>query len=276
MKNSISILFLALISLSAFAQDFPAPSPKAMVSQVVGVTEITLEYSSPGVKERKLFGGLVPYGEVWRTGANKATAITFSTPVLIDDTEIEAGSYSVFTIPQEDGKITFLLNKETELWGTGNRDNGKDVVGISVPLIKEKESIERMRFTFENTTNNSTDLKFAWGEYRFVVPIQVKTGGLVEMNVSKRIAEFDQQYEFYADAARYYYDEGNYPVAEKYGKMSVDMNEKFWNTHTLAKIYKELGKKDLAKKWAEKSLEMSKRADYKPYIERNEKLLNEL
>jgi len=276
MKKSISILFLALFSLSAFAQDFPAPSPKAKVSQVVGVTEITIEYSSPGVKDRKLFGDLVPYGEVWRTGANKATAITFSNSVLIDDTEIEAGSYSVFTLPQEDGKITFLLNKETELWGTGNRDNGKDVVGVSVPLNKEKESIERMRFTFENTTNTSTDLKFAWGDYRFTVPIQVKTSGLVDQNVAERLAEFDRQFEFYADAARYYYDEGNYPVAEKYGKMSVDMNEKFWNTHTLAKIYKELGKKDLAKKWAEKSLEMSKRADYKPYIERNEKLLSEL
>jgi tetratricopeptide (TPR) repeat protein len=133
-----------------------------------------------------------------------------------------------------------------------------------------------MRFTFENTTNNSTDLKFAWGNYRFTLPIETNTARLVDNNLNNKIKEFDQQYEFYADAARYYYDEGNYPVAEKYGKISVDMNEKFWNTHTLAKIYKELGKKDLAKKWAEKSLDLSKKADYKPYIERNEKLLSEL
>ncbi len=276
MKNTTTLFLSLLIGLSSMAQDFPAPSPKATVSQVVGVTEITVEYSSPGVKDRKLFGDLVPYGEVWRTGANKATAITFSTAVEIKDTEIGAGSYSIFTLPQEDGQITFLLNKETELWGTGNRDNGKDVAGINLPLEKERGSIERMRFTFENTTNNSTELKFAWGEYRFTVPIRIKTGGLVEENVNKRIAEFDKQYEFYADAARYYYDEGNYPGAEKYGKISVDMTEKFWNTHTLAKIYKELGKKDMAKMWAEKSLNLSKKADYKPYIERNEKLLSEL
>jgi tetratricopeptide (TPR) repeat protein len=276
MKKSISILFLALFGLSAFAQDFPAPSPKAMVSQVVGVTEITVEYSSPGVKGRELFGDLMPYGEVWRTGANKATAITFEDAVKVGGNEIAAGTYSIFTIPKEDGNISILLNSETELWGTGNRDNGKDVLGMDVKLNKEKESIERMRFTFENTTNNSTDLKFAWGNYRFTLPIETNTARLVDNNLNNKIKEFDQQYEFYADAARYYYDEGNYPVAEKYGKISVDMNEKFWNTHTLAKIYKELGKKDLAKKWAEKSLDLSKKADYKPYIERNEKLLSEL
>lgn len=276
MKNSISLFLILLIGVSSFAQDFPAPSPKATISQVVGITEISVEYSSPGVKDRKLFGDLVPYGEVWRTGANKATAITFEHEVIVKGMEVAAGSYSIFTVPKEDGNISVLLNKETELWGTGNRDNGKDVAGFDVPLKKEKESIERMRFTFENTTNNSTDLKFAWGEYRFTVPIQVKTAGLVEQNVNETIAEFDKQYEFYADAARYYYDEGNYPSAEKYGTISVEMSEKFWNTHTLAKTYKELGKNDLAKKWARKSLELSKKADYKPYIERNEKLLSEL
>jgi len=276
MKNTITLFLSVLIGLSSMAQDFPAPSPKAMISQVVGITEISVEYSSPGVKDRKLFGDLVPYGEVWRTGANKATAITFADAVIVNGTEVAAGSYSIFTIPKEDGNISVLLNKETELWGAGKRDNGKDVAGFDVPLKKEKESIERMRFTFENTTNNSTDLKFAWGEYRFTVPIQVKTDGLVEINVTKRIAEFDKQFEFYADAARYYYDAGNYAVAEKYGKISVDMSEKFWNTHTLAKIYKEMGDKDKARRWAEKSLGLSKSADYKPYIERNEKLLSEL
>jgi len=276
MKNTISLLFLALIGLSSFAQDFPAPSPKSTVSQVVGVTEISVEYSSPGVKGRELFGKLIPYGEVWRTGANKATAITFENAVKLKGEDVPAGSYSVFTIPSQDGKVVFMLNKETELWGTGKRDNGKDIVGVELELKKEKESVERMRFTFDNTTNTSTDLNFAWGNYRFTVPIEINTATLVEDNLNSRIREFDEQYSFYSDAARYYYDEGNYPVAEKYGKISVDMTEKFWNTHTLAKIYKEMGKKDMAKKWAEKSLDLSKKADYKPYIERNEKLLSEL
>jgi len=276
MKYTLSILFLAVISLSTFAQDFPAPSPKATISQVVGVTEITVEYSSPGVKGRELFGELIPYGEVWRTGANKATAITFEDAVKVGGEDIKAGSYSIFTLPSEGGKLLFMLNTETELWGTGKRDNGKDIVGVDVELEKAKESVERMRFTFENTTNNSTDLKFAWGNHRFTVPIETNTADLVEENLNERISEFDKQYEFYSDAARYYYDEGNYPVAKKYGEISVEMNSKFWNTHTLAKVYKELGEMKLAKQMAEKSLDLSLKADYKPYIERNEKLLSEL
>ena len=276
MKNTFLILFLTFVGLGSQAQDFPQPSPKASASQVVGVTEISIEYSSPGVKGRKIFGELVPYGQLWRTGANKATIISFADPVMVGGKNVDQGSYSVFTIPYEDGKLLFVLNSETELWGTGNRDNSKDVVSLELQHEKVRESVERLRFTFENTTDTNTELQFAWGPHRFKVPIEAFTSKKVDSNISKRIAEFDQQYEFYSDAARYFYDQGNYVVAKKYGERSVEMNEKFWNTHTLAKIYKETGEKDKALRMAKKSLELSEKENYKPYIDRNKKLISEL
>jgi len=276
MKNTLSILFIALFGLNSFAQDFPAPSPKAMVSQVVGVTEITVEYSSPGVKGREIFGDLVPYGQLWRTGANKATAITFENDVMLAEENVPAGSYSVFTIPYEDGKLAFILNTETELWGTGDRDNAKDKVTLELQHTKAKESRERLQFTFENTTNNSTDLVFAWGKHRFTVPIKTYTSKVVEENISAKLDEFDQQFRFYASGASYFLEEGQLKKALEMSTKSVELNETFWNTHTHAKIYKELGMNKEAKQWAEKSLDLSQKADYQVYIERNEKLLSEL
>lgn len=276
MKNTLILFFALILSIGLSAQDFPQPSPKASVSQVVGVTNITVDYSSPGVKGRRLFGELIPYGQVWRTGANKATAITFDSAVEVGGTAVRPGSYSVFTIPYEDGRMALILNSDTELYGTRNRDNSKDVASVELKHTRAKESVERMMFSFYNTSDSGTELHFAWGVHRFMVPINVATSKIVEATVNERLEEFGQQYEFYADAASYYFGQGNYEVAKKYGEISVEMSAKFWNTHTLAKIYKELGDTEKATKMAERSLELSKKAEYQPYIDRNKKLLEEL
>lgn len=276
MKNLYSLVFLCLFGLSVSAQEFPAPSPKASVSQVAGVTSITVDYSSPAVKGRTLFGELVPYGEVWRTGANKATAITFNRTVVIGDSKVGPGSFSVFTVPSEDGTLTFILNSDTELYGARNKDNTKDVVTVETKVTKSKDSVERMRFTLDNASNESIDLNFAWGTHRFSIPIQIQTEAAVMANMEAKEKEIASVYEYYADAANYYFAEGNYQLSKEMGEKSVNMQAKFWNTHTLAKSYKELGEKDAAIKMAQRSLDLSQKAEYKPYIERNEKLLSEL
>jgi hypothetical protein len=118
--KKVTSLFTALLILGGLsAQEMPAPSPAAMVMQRVGLTDITIEYSRPGVKSRMIFGDLVPYNKLWRTGANKATLIKLSTDAKINGQEIKAGSYSIFTIPGEEEWVV-IFNKDTELWGTGN------------------------------------------------------------------------------------------------------------------------------------------------------------
>src|SRR3954447_25313012 len=126
-------LLLVLTAGAALAQqlDLPRPSPNASVSQTVGVTEITIKYSRPGVKDRQIWGKLVPYGEVWRTGANENTTIKFSTPVKIDGHELPAGIYGVQTLPA-DGEWTLILSKDADEWGAFSYKPEHDALRVQV------------------------------------------------------------------------------------------------------------------------------------------------
>ncbi len=120
MKKLITSLAL-FVGLYSFAQELPQPSPAASLKQRVGLTDIQVDYSRPSLKGRKAFGELVPYGQLWRTGANKATSIEFSTDVMINKIPVPAGKYSIFTIPSEKSWV-IILNRNTELWGVDGYD----------------------------------------------------------------------------------------------------------------------------------------------------------
>ncbi len=119
----LSVVLIFILSLSAFGQQIrtPRPSPDATVTQIVGVTEVKIDYSSPGVKGRQIWGELVPYGEVWRTGANEVTSITFSDAVKINGNELPAGTYGIHTIPGE-SEWEIIFSKDTEINGGSNYD----------------------------------------------------------------------------------------------------------------------------------------------------------
>jgi len=125
----------------------PRPSPNAFAGLQIGSTRVMIAYGSPGVRGRTIFGGLVPYGAVWRTGANEATTITFTGDVLVEGTAVAAGTYSLFTIPGE-RMWTIILNAENNQWGAYNYDEGKDVLRFTAP-VREASFVERLRFGFE-------------------------------------------------------------------------------------------------------------------------------
>ena len=140
-KTPLSILAFALaLSLAneSFAQapklEFPAASPACTIKQRVGLTDIEIAYSRPGVKDRVIFGGIVPYGAVWRTGANNATKITFSAPVKLNGTDIPAGTYALFTIPGAD-EWTIIINKGAAQWGAFQYDEKADVARFKATPI---------------------------------------------------------------------------------------------------------------------------------------------
>jgi hypothetical protein len=124
---NLLILLLLIFTLSAIGQDFrtPRPSPDATVSQYVGITKITVDYSSPGVKGRKIWGDLVPYGKIWRTGANEVTSITFSNPVKINGNELPAGNYGIHTIPGEN-EWEIIFSKDTKVDDPMNYDENRN------------------------------------------------------------------------------------------------------------------------------------------------------
>ena len=148
MKKISASLILIIFSVSSiFAQlEVPQKSPAASAYQKIGITDITVTYSSPSVNEREIWGGLVPYDEVWRTGANKATSIEFSTDVKVEGNEVKAGKYAIFTIPSEK-EWTVIFSGNTEQWGSYNYKEEEDVLRIKVKS-EENHHHEHMIFNF--------------------------------------------------------------------------------------------------------------------------------
>lgn len=175
MKTSkyISFLFLfVLITISTLAQDEPPRlSPKASVSQVVGYTEVSLVYSRPGVKDREIWGGLVPYNEVWRTGANEATIIEFADDVTVEGNNVPKGKYGLFTIPGEK-EWTIILNKTWDQWGAFNYDEGQDFLRFKVKPQKS-DFTERLLFIFDYVSPYSANIILEWNE--LAIPFLVET-----------------------------------------------------------------------------------------------------
>lgn len=172
MKSSILICTIALISTTAFAQeranDEPRMSPNATVSQTVGTTDITITYGRPAVNDRTIFGDLVPYGEVWRTGANESTALVVSDDVTIEGNKLEAGTYSIYTIPGKD-EWTVIIN-DIMSWGT-QYDEAGDILRFTVEP-QEADFRERLLFYFEDVTKNSATIALHWEKIK--VPFTIK------------------------------------------------------------------------------------------------------
>lgn len=146
-------------------------SPNGLVGQTIGTTNVVVAYGRPSVRGRAVFGGLVPYGEVWRTGANEATAIYFSKDVRVEGQPLPAGTYGLFTLPTEDG-WTVIFNRTAEQWGAFDYDASQDA--LRVPVTPEAgPATEMMTFTFEDVTDTSGDLVLAWDTLRVPVTIEV-------------------------------------------------------------------------------------------------------
>lgn len=173
------LIALQMAAGAALAQqlDLPRPSPNALVTQTVGVTDVTIRYSRPGVKGRKIWGELVPYGEVWRTGANENTTIKFSTPVKIGGHELPAGIYGVQTIPTE-GDWTVIFSKDADEWGAFSYKQENDALRIQAKP-QPADFRERMAFDFEDVTDTKATVVLQWEKVKVPFTLEVDTPKLV-------------------------------------------------------------------------------------------------
>lgn len=164
-----------LTTLQVSAQDKPAPSPLGKVYQRVGVTDIEVAYSRPGVKGRTIFAsdGLTPFGKLWRTGANRATKISFSTDVMIGGKKVAAGDYAIFSIPGEK-EWTFIINSEPNQGGTGNYKEAQDVVRLTAQAQDFPGPVESMTFVFSDVKDTSANLVLVWENTMVGFPIEVE------------------------------------------------------------------------------------------------------
>jgi hypothetical protein len=251
---------VVLASANAFAQlDLPRPSPSAKVSQVIGLTEITVDYSSPAVKGRPIWGALVPYNQMWRTGANQATKITFSRDVTFGGKPVPAGTYALFTIPTK-GEWTVILNKKADQSGTGREYKADlDLVRFQVHA-KPAPHRERMTFLFSDFTDDKGTLDLEWDKLRVAMPIKVDTEAQAMANIAKSI---DGTWRTYANAARYLAEtKKDYDTGLKYIEQSLSLKVDWFNLWIKATLLADKGKTKDAITVGEQAYELGQKADF--------------
>ena len=261
MKKITSLFASLILGAGLMAQEMPQPSPSASITQRVGLTDITVDYSRPGVKGRTIFGDLVPYDELWRTGANKATIVTVSTDIMLGGQTLKAGTYSLFTIPGED-EWMIIFNKDTELWGTTGYTQRNDALRMRVKP-SAGSFVERFRISIENITDNSADLILAWDKVQVVIPITVEVDKQSEANIQKALGDASRAYR---SAAEYYSKKGQHTKALEYINQSIAMNNSWYSNWVKAEILYANGDKKEAKKQGELALKMGEEF----YAERNQ------
>ena len=174
---SVAAVATALAAGAAFAQQFtaPRPSPGASVKQTVGTTDLTVNYSRPGVKGRVIWGGLVPYDKPWRTGANEATQFICTDDITVEGQKLPAGTYALLTIPAA-GPWTVVFSKQAKMWGAFTYDPKQDQLRVTVTPVTDS-FMERMQFAFDDPTNDAVTLSLRWEKLRLPLRITVDTNG---------------------------------------------------------------------------------------------------
>ncbi len=248
----IALTVAASLTLGATAAwadlELPAPSPAAKVAQRVGITDISLEYSSPAVDGRKIFGSLVPWDKAWRTGANSPTKITFGREVRFGGADVLPGTYAIVTIPSEKGWIV-ALNKDLSINVTDHTYDAKDELVRVKATISAIPHRERMLFVFSNTKDDETSLDLEWDKLKVSVPIQVDTGAHVAGSIKTTL---DNAWRPYAQAARYLAEKkADYPGATVAIDNSLALKSTWLNNWIKADILHRQGNHAEALKFAQ-------------------------
>lgn len=251
----------------------PQPSPTQTVKQDFGISSVELIYSRPGMKGRKIFGDLVPYGKVWRTGANNATRIKFADDVTIGGQTLKAGEYALYTIPNEK-EWEIIINKGSANWGTEYKQED-DLLRIKAKATQLDHPVETFTIQFANVKSNSADLQILWDKTSVAVPITTDVDKKVMAQLDNIMNRDNRPY---FSAAMYYMETGrdlNQAVA--WFDKAYEQNPKaFWVLHQKANALAKLGKKDEARTTAQKSMEIAKSEKNDDYVKLNEKLIASL
>lgn len=280
MKKSILLSFVLLVQTALLAQiQVPPASPTFEVKGTIGLTEVHIVYSRPSARGRVVAGDLIPYGEVWRTGANASTKISFSTDVVIEGHKVPAGQYALYTIFNEQ-EATVILGKNLELWGSIGYSADDDQLRFNVPVKHPTSSYETLTMSFSDFTMNSANFNIKWDHTKVMFSIVSQVDELVMSQIKQQVIDnAPTNPGVYFQAAGYYFDtQKNDRMALEWVDKAIAGNEQkqYWVVHLKAKIQARLGEKSAAKATAESSIELAKAAGNPDYIRLNEKLIASL
>lgn len=271
MKKIILALVISCIGLGTSAQvKTPAPSPKSTLTQMVGLTEVTVEYSRPSKKGRTVFGDLVPYGKLWRTGANQNSMITFSDDVVINGQTLKKGKYALFTTPKVD-MWEVIFYTDTDNWGTPENWNvNKVALSTNVDAKMLTNTVETFTIGINGLDNNFGMLELSWDKTLVSLKFEVPTQKTAMASIEKVMAG-PTSGDYFASAQYFYQSNGDLNKALEYVNKAIDMNKDkpFWYTRQKSLIQAKLGDKKGAIETAKISLAAATAAKNDDYVKMN-------
>ncbi len=277
MKKIAIVLSLFISSgyaVVAQSLNVPQPSPSQTVTQSFATSKIEISYARPGVKGRTIFGDVVPFDKVWRTGANNATTIYFGEDVTVNNTKLTKGKYGLLSIPGKE-EWTIILSKDTTVTSPNEYKQENDAVRIKVKPVALSKNIETFTIDIANIKNNSADIEIKWATTE--VSFNVSTD--IDSKIMKQIDEvMNADKRPYYQAASYYYEnDKDLKKALEWVNKAIDARpEAFWIYHLKAKIQNKLKDYNGAIATAEISKEKAKKAEYDEYVKMNDKLIEEI
>lgn len=252
-----TVLSLAASSVSAQLQ-IPRPSPKATVMQTIGITDVTIAYCRPGVKGRQIWGALVPYGQVWRTGANEMTTITFTDSATVDGNVVPAGTYGIHTIPGE-SEWTIILTKDAKPWTSYSYKESNDFLRIKVKP-EAAPMAERLTFAFEDVTESSARVVLHWEKVRIGFSVAVDANALT-LAAARNAVTWTTSYQ----AALYCVNQNvNLDDGLRWIDISIAIEPTYWNHTVKARLLEKTGKAVDAVKTMEVAMELSRKMTNAP------------
>lgn len=268
-KHCLPLLVSLLFATGLVAQiKTPASSPTATVSQAVGLAKVTIEYSRPSVKGRKIFGDLVPFDKVWRTGANKITTIQFDKDVTLNGQKIAAGSYGVYTFP---GQKTWsiAINSDDKQWGAYEYDAKKDVLRLSANAEKLPKLVEHFTIAFDKFTPTSMDVVLSWEKTAVRFTLAHDPHEQIMAAIKAETAKPDAKADTYAAAAEYYMEKNlDLTQALTWANKVLETDKNWWSYYLRADVASRLNRCDLAAADAKIALEGATKDKDTSYIKK--------
>ena len=271
--KKVAVLLLSLISLGSMAQGIktPAPSPTQTLKQDFALSSIEINYSRPAAKGRKVFGDLVPFGKIWRTGANGATKITFGEDVKVGGMPVKAGSYAIYSVPNAN-EWEIIINKGANNSGLTGYKTEDDVARFKVKPMTLPMNIESFTIMLGDLTASSASVQILWEKTAVEFPVVADIDSKIMAQINSAMTVDSRPY---FQAASYYFDNGkDINKALEWANKAVEAQPTaFWVMHLKAKIQAKAGDKAGAKATAMKSIELAKEAKNDDYVVLNQKLI---
>lgn len=276
MKNSIFLSLFLLIQFGIAQVKVPQLSPNMVVKQPVGLTEVEIDYSRPSMKGRTIMGDLVPYNEIWRTGANKNTILKFSDSVKVGGENLKAGSYALYAMPAREYWTLYFYTDVDNSGIPKNWDTNKIAATLIVPVIKRAAPLETFTINLDNLSNDRAIIKLSWEYTDIPILLEVPAKEKALKSITKTMKKKPTAIDYYSAASYYFEEKMDLNQANLWISKAVKMeDDKYWMFHLHAKILGKLNKKEKAIEAAKKSLILAKKAGNPDYVRMNKANIKE-